>query len=366
MKIFLIALLAASLMVFSCKKKDKDKEENKPSTVTPSESKDILKTSGTQLKGDIVSFTQSEGADAISSLSRLLASTDSDPLSGVLRKGERKNQIKAAYKERVTNFKNLFLPEGLPNGRITESFDYNSNKGVYNWNNATESFEKSGPSDKIVMNFPSVENGVNNDAKLTLHSYTENADLSPTQIKADLYVNAVKYVDLDFSATYSGDTPSKLYYAIYLKPFTNSLNYSDGGNLLKIATSVYKDGEAAAVVSTDFVIDFADSQKEEVTKINGGVYYREIGIKGSVDAKSLDAIEEELTVAQINQFVKLQIVRSGNNNVIGDVEIIEDASTEFNAIVKFSDGSSELLETYFKDAIDGLEDYLMEVSNSEE
>lgn len=288
-----------------------------------------------------------------------------DPLSGLARKGESKSQIKAVYKERVQNFRKLFVPAGLANGRTTESFDFNGNTGVYNWNNATESFDFASSSTKIVMNFPSTENGTTNDAKLTLHSYAENADMNPTAIKADLYVGAVKYVDLDFSATYTGDVPATLYYSIYLKPFTNSLNYSDGGNSLKIATSVSKDGESSAVLSTDFTINFADSQKEEVTKLDGGIYYREIGIKGAIDAKSLDAIEEP-TTAQLNQFAKLQIVKSNGHALIGDVEFFDDAANEMDVRVKFTDGNTELMETYFKDALDGLESYFDELSTEEE
>jgi len=364
---------AICILIASCKDKKKDAEPKTSSVqLSADDSKELLKRSGQNLTSDIISFTQNEGAEAISNLSNLLASAETDPINGVLRQKNSKYRLKSIYKDRTKNFRTLFLPDEFKNGRKTDdgAFDFNSNKGVYEWDSQNEDFKKTGSSQYIVMKFPSVKNSSVNDAALTLYKYSEEKSndeygYNPTEMQIDLKINNVKYLSLDYTATFKNDIPVKMTYTLYLKPYTNSVNFDDAGAKTAITASILKDGESQSIIKTTFALEYTDSNKEELKALSGDFVYRELKTDFHANIQALEnaSQNEDFEARHFNDNITI-VVRNSSNSEAGKI-IAQDSNSDIGVdfLIQFTDGSTTSVESYFDNAITELENYITSLSN---
>ncbi len=227
-------------------------------------------------------------------------------------------------------------------------------------------FKKTGSSQYIVMKFPSVKNSSVNDAALTLYKYSEEKSneeygYNPT----DLKINNVKYLSLDYTATFKNDIPVKMTYTLYLKPYTNSVNFDDAGAKTAITASILKDGESQSIIKTTFALEYTDSDKEELKALSGDFVYRELKTDFQANIQALEnaSQNEDFKTRHFNDNITI-IVRNSSNSEAGKI-IAQDSNSDIGVdfLIQFTDGSTTSVESYFDNAITELENYITSLSN---
>ncbi|MFN6943522.1 MAG: hypothetical protein ACK4ND_01140 [Cytophagaceae bacterium] len=360
-KNFLILPFLLLLIFSACKKK----KEEEPNPSNSAESKQVMQQSAGKLHEDIVELVKSKGSKAVGSLSDKLAD-DQSPFENGRISLKKRQEAKLYYKNKAKTLRKTFIAKSVQPSNARTNFDFAGNAGTYTWNHSTESWEtESGtPGNKIVIIFPAdKDNPSVNNATFTLHEYTEvviQGDSLPTKILADVYIDGVKYVNLDFSAQYkSNGEVSKINYTLLLKPFTNIFSYEDEGTSIKINASLLKEG-TIDIFSWNTVMEFDNVNKDAMVKVSGSVSYRELKLSGEINAKELSESDVDANAAELNQHVKLAFYKNPSNSKIGDIYFVDKADGDVDAMIKFSDGTSESIESYFKESMDELEKFFTE------
>ncbi len=123
---------------------------------------------------------------------------------------------------------------------LTERFNYNNYKGIYNWNRVTRTFVRTASS-TIEVNFPSEPTQFTNNMSFKFTTYTDgqyqiNAlnKYLPITAKANLTKNGEEISKIDFSGIYSSGNfpaPVNVVLSVYLKPHTYKISVNRITNL---------------------------------------------------------------------------------------------------------------------------------------
>lgn len=371
--LFVLAL-GSLLLVSSCKKDDPEPENNNTGGGTT----DIIAEASTQAHNDVVSFTQNEGAEVVNSLADVLGENP-EPINATrMAYNEEHSRAGELCRNKAKAFRQIFVPGSSSRFRMAsaedDAFNFNDNVGTYTFNRADSSWSHNTTvTDKIILLFPSDTTSSVNDAKLTIFAYSEvrqiynpgtlDADTTyqPTSIDAELTIGAVKYVDVIFTAAYNSEgIPTSMSYTLYLKPFTQTLSYTDNGSSVSLSTTLAKDGEATNIVSSTGTITFYDSNKDSVLTIAGTTTYRRLKFTGSINLAEIledDQNNGSTSIAVWNSSVDITIIDNSNSQTVGTLEFFDNAGT-VDAQVKFTDNSTKLASDYFDPIFNEMEDYL--------
>ena len=359
---FSIMVLAGSMALFSCKK---DKEEVK-GDFSATEAKTTLNEMTSQMKTDVVELAQTEGKAGLADINDLLG--QDDVFGGRIGSTTTSSKVKA----KLVAFKSVFIPKAVNSRRgDDDSFDFEGNAGVYNWNASLEEFELSNETtDIIVINFPE-EGSATNNASLKITEYTEGAyesgdvdivdgnnvpvmEYLPTAISAELSIDGTKEIGVDFSASYatSGE-PTAVDISVFANPFTSSMVLGSSATQYDVTTS-YKNGNAL-IIGASGKVNFLTEEKEDPKDIDGSVTFRDYKLAGTVNAEEMDKLEGS---DDPNPYIDATL--SKNNRKIGDIILIYDGVEIWEEYVKFEDGSQQKLEDVLQPVIDELEKLTMD------
>lgn len=355
------SLLVLSLIFSSCG--DDDGGDNSP--LSTEDAQISLDNMASDMSQDVVNMVESEGVEALDELFDLLDLND--PFNGRLAEmdqGERRKWLK----KRAMLFKTIFVPtKSVDFNRVKESdFDFEGNKGIYNWNPDIDEFEKSEEvSDIITINFPS-EGSATNNVTLRITDYEEvliveeydgfiDEYYTVSELSGDLSVDGTVQVTIDLSVDYNdfGD-PIRLNGSLFVNPYTFTVTFNDTQATVSTLTASITEG-STVITSSDLTVTFETSEKEELIAASGFVQYLNVKLQGSIDIAGAD---DEGDNFDINNFINLELF--DGDNKVGDILFIyEDDGFGYEEevpYVEYSDGSREKLEDILQPVIDQLED----------
>jgi uncharacterized protein YaiE (UPF0345 family) len=354
-RLAIYTLTALSFFTFSC-----DSDDETVSEVTTEMAKATMLETDVQTSSDIVGITQTEGIDGLRSFFNLIG--DTDPFGG--RSDVSHEEYRGFVKKQTRLFRQIFnVKKSLTGKEEEDDFNFEENKGIYDWNFGTEDFERAGDSEIIVLNFPT-ENSQTNNATLRITDYEEvliiddgYEEYYPTKLAADLTINEALVIDADATVAYNdyGD-PVSGNISLQLVPYTFSLVFDDTASTsASLSASISEGGET--IVGVDLTVTFDAADKEEVTSVSGSVQYGDLKVKG--DITNLDGESED-----INDFINLEVFE--NDTKLGDIIFIEelDGNDLIDVpYIKYNDGTTENLEDLFEDTIIELEDFFDELED---
>jgi hypothetical protein len=334
-----IFMLTVLLGVSSCG----DDEEGRASK---EEVKAAFESANDQLPNDLNTFTNSSGYEAMNQLSIL--TDESNPFG---RKSSRKReQVIENLKAGVYAIRGI-LKYSAAHARINGDgpFNFTENKGVYEWNFQEEMFVPAGESDIIEIWFPTEGSSTNN-AEFRLIAYEEEQTpngeelYSPTLIKASIFVDDVKEIELDAEVEYGNDDqPVKgdIYY--FVNPFSLEISFDDTNSKSStFSESLSKSGNV--LIGFGATINFQDASKEESSVKSASGHIQLADLKFVVKAKA----PESSSPGDINDFVAITI--KVKNKAGGKIILEQDETTsDIVPYVKYTDGSTEPLEDLLQD-----------------
>lgn len=350
-KLLSITLLATILGLASCS------EPEPNNNLSKDDAKTKLQSASTAVSSDLKALSDGDGLSPVKDLFSLL-DTD-DPFSRI---GTDRKQIKTFFRTKGKEFKNIFAPGKVFNGRTAEEvpFDYNSKKGIYNWNVDTEVFEKTGESTYISILFPT-EGSTDNNAELQITAYsdvkiedgTEDIYFNPIEIKAGLFVGDKKVASIDFEATWAIDgAPTSANISLFVDPYTATVNFSGTTTTSTLITSLKSGDETLAATSAIVNYDNTSKTSDSMTTIEGYVQLKNLKLQGNIDVKAADAS----TTNDPNDFVHLALY--ADDKKAGDIIFVKDTVgglEEDIPYLKYDNGETEKLEVVFNDVVDELD-----------
>ncbi|HYC84063.1 MAG TPA: hypothetical protein VEB86_02530, partial [Chryseosolibacter sp.] len=160
-KLLLIPALALLLCLSSC-------NDDESSGLSKTDAKAEIAEFNATATQDLQALADADGVQALASLSDL--TTVDDPFG---RSTTDQKKVRAFLHKKGAQFRSIFR-QSTTSGRIrgSEPFDYDGNKGIYEWNNVDSIFVKTGTSTIIVVRFPTEGSSTNN-AELRLNAYEE-------------------------------------------------------------------------------------------------------------------------------------------------------------------------------------------------
>lgn len=338
-------LLGTAAILSSC-------GDDEPGKASKSEVKTAIQSANSQISTDLNSFTTSSGYAAMNELSTL--TNQSNPFG---RKSARKReQAIENVKAGVYAIRGV-LTHSTQNSVIgDEPFDFNANKGVYEWNPELEAFDRTGNSDIVVILFPT-EGSTTNNAEFRLTAYEEIATpdgdeaYSPTLIMASIEIDGTKELELNAEVQYGdNDEPVKgdIYY--FVNPFALEVSFDDTkAKSSSFSESLTKSGNV--LIGFGATVNFSDASKSE-DAVSSATAYMQMGEVKFVMTGKMSASADD-----INDVVKIT-VKVGNKEG-GNVVLEQDATTgEFIPYIKYADGSTELLSDLVQDLVQELETLL--------
>jgi hypothetical protein len=354
-RLAIYTLTALSFLIISCEKDDENVTE-----ITPETAKATMLETDRQTSSDIVGITQTQGIEGLRNFFNLIG--DTDPFGG--RTDISHQEYRGFIKRQTRLFRNIFdVKKSVTGKEEEENFDYEENKGIYDWNFTTEDFEKTGESTVIELNFPTEDSQTNN-ATLRITDYAEvlipddfDEYYEPTRLAADLSIDGALVIDADATVAYNdyGD-PVSGNLSLQLVPYTFSLVFDDtASTAASLAASISEGGDT--MVGIDLTVTFDGADKEEVRSVSGNVQYGDLIIVG--DITNLDGDGED-----INDFINLEIYE--NDTKLGDVIFVEEQDgndIEDIPYIMYSDGSTESLEDLFEETVIELEDFFDELED---
>jgi hypothetical protein len=353
-------IIGISLVLNSCQ------DENEE--ISPEEDKEVLMDLSADIIEDIDQIADSEGVKGINSLMDVLVIHD--PLFG--------NDLKS---DGIDRYRTLLFPLPGKNrfkSASLEGFGFDQKAGTYSWNaeNQIWDVQQGNPSDKIILNYPAAgSNSPVNNATFTLHEIkTQVFEDSwetweqPTRLKADIYIDAVKKFDIDITVGYDTEgEPVEVDVYFMLSPFELDFSFEDSGSRYAVSGTLKADG--TQLMSIDLKLNYVLETDEYwgyeepvITNIEGFIQYGPLKLTGTVNIAALDEIEN-VTADDLNANVNLSLERFPGGQKIADITFIEETPGDpdsIEPILTFTDGSTELVKTYFKPVADALDAKLQE------
>lgn len=341
-------LLAIMVVATSC-------GDDEPGKASKEEVRAAFQSANEQISNDLNTFSNSSGYEAMNQLSVL--TDESNPFG---RKSSRKReQVLENLKAGVYAIRGI-LKHSTANGRVSgdEPFNFNDNTGIYEWNAEEETFVVTGTSEIIEIWFPT-EGSATNNAEFRMTAYEEvatpNGDeaYSPTLIKASIFVDEIKELELDAEVQYGDDDqPVKgdVYY--FVNPFALEVSFDDTkAKSSSFSESLSRSGNV--LIGFGATVNFQSASKEEGDITSASGYIQLADLKFAVKIKA----PESSSSGDINDFVTIAIKLK--NKVGGKIILEQDGETgEFVPYIKYTDGSTEPLEDLLQDLSFEIEDML--------
>jgi len=357
-KILSIATIAFVFGLSAC---NHDDEEKSSSDLSKTDAKAKISSFNTTATQDLQDLSSSKGLKAITDLSNL--TTIDDPFGG--RAATDKKKVKEFLRKKGQTFRTILNNKYNPSGRTNEDgFNFDTNTGVYEWNEELQEFEKTGESDIIKVLFPSEGSNTNN-AELRLNAYTETQlydeeagenFYEPTSIDAELFVDGSKAASLQADVTWDpSDIPLTADITVSVVPFTASVSFDvTANNKNSLTASLTRDSHTIFATSIDVLYSSSNKSDENVETVSGFVQLIDLKVQGNVDVKGIDAVQGDFV--DYDKFVDLTV--TAENKKVG--KVIFQTETENGdqvsiAYIQYADGTKEKLEDLIQPVLDELD-----------
>ena len=410
--LFLMSALASSLLLSSCKDEVEEITTDQSgqvqeqdagkvavtedfSSLTPEENKKQLEDDGLAMIQEMKALKNTSAVDASYAFTSFLdqSAPSTDKSSRAMTSTAR---VLGRFGKDQASTQDVFATLRGTNDE-PESFQaiFDENVGTWAWNTTKQNWDFTKGGDKVVYQFPSTENGKENNAAYTIyayegleqnHPYDYKGDL-PTNIKADLTVDGQKQLGYTFTAKYNAagepeDVASSLMVGTFEFAATMQNNTekvgaryslkSNGKTLLAFGAGVYGDFTAENIEAADgeeetdldAVLDKADAYFQVMNVVLAGSFdadqYFE-STKAIHDSKENDGdgnIEEEAKI--LNETLNLAAFYADGSGKIADSEIYTSVGEELDdekyidMRLIFEDESKADLATYFGEGFDAL------------
>ena len=364
MKKYLFFLLIIGLIVtsYSC---TNDKDE-----VTAEEDKEMLMGLSTEVIGDLDEMAGCEGMNGLMALMDLMEIQD--PLFAPPQKST------AAKRYRELLFPLLGKKSSEKSAGVT-GFGFGEKVGTYTWNAEHQGWhiQQNNPPDKIVIVYPTGgPASQDNNATLTLHELSSQAFEDqwdtweqPTRLRADLFVDDVKEIEVDLSVSYDLEgEPLEADIYVMIAAFEFSISFEDTGSMFKVAGSLKFDDKdiVSADLKASYVVEIDDrwgDESKELTFLEGYIQFRALKISSTVNIAALEEIDE-VNVDDLNANVNLVLERHPRGGKIADVvfvEVVEGDPETIEPMLVFRDGSTALARDFFQPVIEELEAWVQQM-----
>lgn len=334
-------LVSIALLATSCTNEDE-------TPLSADAAQEAMAAIDADLANELENFSQAEGFTAIQTLSGLSGAGDPFPLGRT--KESRKNPNYHVRKA-VLNLRQM-INEPTQSSRALgdEAFDYEVNRGVYEWNATQQVFVKTGTSTIIEIRFPT-EGSSSNNAVFRLTDYDEVATpagdeaYSATLIEATLDVDNVKQASLSVDVEYKGDgtdDPKFADISYFVNPYTIDVDLDDRPTSTSSFSQYLSKGDAK-------LIGWSLTATYQGVKVEGNIS-RLVGtfqLSTAIFKIEINAPADPNQLADLNEFIKISISIDGKpaGNVVWVTEV---GATEPTPYIQYTDGSQEPLSAIFE------------------
>jgi lipopolysaccharide export system protein LptA len=361
-----VAALAGTVLFTSCKKDEKE-------VVTLEQRKTEFSQAADNMTANIKALAETDAFTALTGFFHLANEGGFDGGKAHLDLGQsltkafshEAREAKKQAKQQAQRLKKSFLPEKLKTKR-DGGFEFDEQRGIYNWVDSLKELIQVGQSDIIIVNFPADENRpyvLNAKLSLTAYqdievSYDYGHDHLPTLLQANLQVDGKEAARVDFKASYDNEgVPSAMATVLSMDDFKYVGNMTYSNRVFKTTSALTKGNET--LVAQDVKVAFKDENGEYPISAEGFVQYGPIKIQGGADIEALDKIdqEREVTIADLNKHINMGVYSAADNEKIGTIQARQNGD-EFAAVVVFTDGTEQDLEEYLAPIIQEIESIL--------
>lgn len=337
----LLAILALSIAFTACKKNDDGDEPSAEdpfklsySNLTVEQHKKDLEASGLDFMKKINSMPDEKFIKVMKNLNDLNLELTS-------------NKVKKmnSFAEAASN---KSMAKVLETATSTDTEKLSDNYGIYTYNVKTKEWTTSPSKDKLEINFPALENGTKNNAKITMTYVSSNIKASleddllelPKLASAMLVVDGKEEMKFTSSHEYKADgTPTKTDISLKMGSFTMAFNVSNTTEVLTNSFSFSKGSETLFSFNSTgngtLNIGTADGAKDAAEVIKNANANFEImnvkftgifDIKGfSDDQKTYEKLLSEFEknkkeVAGLNKYSQFIAINKTSNSIIAKTE----------------------------------------------
>ena len=243
---------------------------------------------------------------------------------------------------------------------------YDQYRGVWSWNAKKEDWDFQAKGNKIVFEFPSTENGTQNNAQYTIHSYEGlsqghpyegyEGDL-PTKILAELTVDGKQQAAYSFNASYNKDgEPAQLTTSLSVSSFAFTIVADNSTEKVGVKYALKRDNKILLAMgsgaygnfSSDYILSLEDQEEvhegDVVNRVDAYFQLMNVVVAGDMDIKKyLDDVENNYQEGYYDS----ETYEYENGYYIDSVteqnaQLLEKA---FNLKVFYADGSGKIADT---------------------
>ncbi len=340
-----ITIIAVSMLVIACKK-DEIQE------FTAEEAKVEIRSANQQIQNDMDEMMATEAATSLNSLMNLLNAPD-DWKSSLKSPQSPLKQLNVAGISR-------FLRNNFPADLTTK----NSQEGgllVYDFDSAY--FILVEPREDLVFLYPADDNAYanrQNNAELTIADlqiieieYTDEYgtyyEPVPVNAVVTLKVDNQTVMTLNYTATFNNEgLPLTMTIDMNMAPYRFTLNFSGSGATYTSVMSFTKGNEK--LMGYDLTITYS-ANMELINKATGTIDLVPLRLKGDVKPELLENCPENDIIC-MNNNINLQLIHTGENKIIGDIEFRIYYDDEWDEeypepVIVYSDGTWEYFFNIF-------------------
>jgi hypothetical protein len=348
-KLLTVGALALSLSMYSCK------DDENSSSISKADAQRILGDFNTSTQSDLQDFSSTDGLEAIQTFFDL---TSIDDPFGARVATDRKG-LRKFFQDKGERFKSVFAPVSTK-GRVAQDggFDFEANKGVYEWNAVSEVFELTAQATTIKIKFPT-EGSETNNAELNITAYSEvevyDEDAAeyyytPVELKATIKVDNETVSAIDLAMEYDDNGfPLLANISFSATPYTATLTFDDSNTTTSTIGATLLNGNET-LLATSVSVKYEDESKSEesLKLVTGFVQVNSLKLQGEIDFAAGDQAEVDL-----NEIFKLTLYSNGDK--VGKV-VFEEINEELVPYLQYTDGSKEKLEDVLAPVIEEIEE----------
>jgi hypothetical protein len=412
-----VMLVAGSVFVTSCKKKDTTTNTTTPIVYSAEQNKANLQQSGLDMMKEMDDAKNMKTIDNVISFTHFM--DQSNPFEDVKPQSIMPIKVMYALKDFRSTGDQISIYSALRESKSLEDdttieMAFNDIKGTYTWNATEKKWDKTDGND-LVMIFPATKTSTSNNAKYTIQytAYTgavladELEGNTPQKVVAKLDINGLPITQFNFDASYNSDgVPSKLEANLRIENYnfntllsltssTAAYSYAlthNTKNLFSMGTTLTGNFTKAHLESlNDDSVEKAEDLTKVATSMNAYIQVFNIKLEGNANVQGLsndltnaggsDNVTDAKGVEILNKNLTLKAFYTDRNANIGRsefylkpytntwTEYVYNSSTgNYDPITKtesgesvdvrlvFEDNSKADLETYFGNGFDKLED----------
>ncbi len=360
-----LPILVASLLLFSCTKKDESGQTPDEST-NVEEDKSNIAQAGIDL---IAEVDELESATAIQTMiqfgelsdsSSALKSTKSLYVFDVLKNftlfAQGKNTATEALKALAAT-----------DTTSSEAVFYNA-KGLYEWNHTTGGWDSS-YADAVILKFPSDDSKTTNDAEISITEFDMELQTidgksieMPAGITATLKLDGSTASQYTYDATYANNRPTSITTSFSITPFVWSYSFENTDNTSASVDYSWKNGSKnimsmGSSATGNWSEDNVDASTHEVMNIDCK-YWNIDGSCAEYDTNYLDSVEVDKILKESNAYFQIFDIKFA-----GYIDVDDFYLEMMNAENQTYDSEKEMIQAHANIANSNIDLYIQYASS---